>query len=69
MTRDVAPYEIVGGNPSRTIRKRFADHEIAMLLEMGWWDWPDHVLRAAVPLITSPNIEALYAHWRSLKVG
>jgi chloramphenicol O-acetyltransferase type B len=36
---------------------------------MAWWDWPDHELRAAVPLITSPDIEALHDHWRSLKVG
>ncbi|MFC3079703.1 type B chloramphenicol O-acetyltransferase [Phenylobacterium terrae] len=65
VTRNVEPYEIVGGNPARGIRKRFAADEIAMLLEMAWWDWPDPDLRAAVPLITSGDVEALYRHWRS----
>src|SRR5687768_8193060 len=40
VTKDVEPYTIVGGNPARPIRKRFSEEEIAMLLEMAWWDWP-----------------------------
>lgn len=36
----VEPYSIVGGNPSRLIRKRFSDEEIQLLLEVSWWDWP-----------------------------
>ena len=69
VTRDVQPYEIVGGNPARTIRKRFSEDEIAMLLEMAWWDWPDEALRAAMPLITSPDIAGLHAHWRASRGG
>jgi len=37
VTRDVGPYEIVGGNPARLIRKRFPDELIAELLETEWW--------------------------------
>lgn len=65
VTRDVEPYEIVGGNPARTIRRRFADEEVAMLLEMAWWDWPDEDLRRAVPLITGGDVGALHRWWRS----
>src|SRR5690606_22052331 len=52
VTRDVEPYAIVGGNPARTIRKRFCDEEIVMLLEMRWWDWPTPLLSEAMKLMT-----------------
>uniref|UniRef100_A0AAU2V098 CatB-related O-acetyltransferase n=1 Tax=Streptomyces sp. NBC_00003 TaxID=2903608 RepID=A0AAU2V098_9ACTN len=40
VTTDVAPYTIVGGNPARPIRQRFADVDIQRLLRAAWWDWP-----------------------------
>ncbi|MFF5276001.1 CatB-related O-acetyltransferase [Streptomyces sp. NPDC000133] len=40
VTSDVAPYTIVGGNPARLIRQRFADDDIKRLLHAAWWDWP-----------------------------
>lgn len=39
VTKDVAPYSIVGGNPAKEIRKRFSDEKINQLLEMAWWNW------------------------------
>ncbi|MCF3935740.1 type B chloramphenicol O-acetyltransferase [Acuticoccus sp. M5D2P5] len=63
VTRDVEPYAIVGGNPAKTIRKRFDDREIGLLLEMKWWDWPIDRLTAAMPLMTSGDVEALHRHW------
>ena len=65
VTRDVEPYAIVGGNPARTIRKRFDDDQIALLLEMQWWDWPEDRLAAAMPLLTNGDVEALHRHWRA----
>ncbi|MGD1934082.1 MAG: CatB-related O-acetyltransferase [Candidatus Phaeomarinobacter sp.] len=41
VTKDVAPYAIVGGNPAREIRKRFNDIQIEALLDLCWWDWSD----------------------------
>ncbi len=64
VTRDVEPYTIVGGNPAKPIRKRFADEDIARLLEMAWWDWPDDRLQAAMPLLCSADIAGLYRFWR-----
>lgn len=45
VTRSVGPYEIVGGNPAKLIRKRFDDDLIAALLELRWWDAPVPFIR------------------------
>jgi virginiamycin A acetyltransferase len=37
VTKDVAPYSIVGGNPARKIKKRFPDELIAEWLAIKWW--------------------------------
>ena len=37
VTRNVEPYEIVGGVPAKTIKKRFDDETINKLLESKWW--------------------------------
>lgn len=39
VTKDVAPYTIVGGVPARAIRKRFDDATISRLESLRWWDW------------------------------
>ncbi|WP_162055287.1 CatB-related O-acetyltransferase [Pontibacter pamirensis] len=39
VTRDVAPYTIVGGNPAKEIKKRFSEEQISELLAIKWWDW------------------------------
>ncbi|MGV1987149.1 type B chloramphenicol O-acetyltransferase [Agrobacterium sp. 22-221-1] len=67
VTKNVEPYAIVGGNPAKTIRKRFDDDSIALLLEMKWWDWPAARLKAAMPLMTSGNVAELYRFWLSDK--
>jgi chloramphenicol O-acetyltransferase type B len=64
VTRDLEPYTIVGGNPARPIRKRFADEQIAMLLEMAWWDWPLERIHEAMPLLCDGDIAALYRFWK-----
>lgn len=39
VTKDVAPYSIVGGNPAKEIKKRFSDAKIEELLALQWWNW------------------------------
>jgi chloramphenicol O-acetyltransferase type B len=65
VTRNVEPYTIVGGNPARPIRKRFADDTIALLLEMTWWNWDIGDIRDAMPLLCSGDVAALHAQWRA----
>ena len=66
VTRDVEPYAIVGGNPAKPIRKRFDDRQIALLLEMRWWEWDDAALAGALPLLTSGAIDGLHRYWLGL---
>lgn len=40
VTKDVAPYTIVGGNPAKVIRQRFDDETVEHLLAVKWWEWP-----------------------------
>lgn len=39
VTRDVHPFEIVGGVAARHIAWRFKPKVIEALLEIGWWNW------------------------------
>ncbi|KAA0970353.1 type B chloramphenicol O-acetyltransferase [Aureimonas fodinaquatilis] len=65
VTRNVEPYAIVVGNPGKPLRKRFGEPQIAMLLEMAWWDWTDDQRQSAMPLLTSGDIDGLYRHWQA----
>lgn len=49
VTKDVAPYSIVGGVPTREIRKRFDAATIARLEALQWWDWPTTEIRRRLP--------------------
>ena len=44
VTRDVAPYTIVGGNPARVIRPRFPDSLAERLLATRWWSYSPSLL-------------------------
>ena len=59
VTKDVAPYSIVGGVPAHEIRKRFAPEVIERLKELKWWDWPEEKIRKAIPAIQAGDVEAL----------
>ena len=59
VTKDVAPYAIVGGNPAKEIRKRFSEDEIKALLEIQWWDWPIEKITENVQLLTGNDVEAI----------
>ena len=59
VTKDVAPYTIVGGTPAREIRKRFDVITIKQLMELKWWDWPIDKIRQNIPDIISKNLDHL----------
>ena len=61
VTRDVAPYAIVGGVPAARIGQRFSDEQIAALLRIAWWDWPLETITARVGELCSPDVDAFIA--------
>lgn len=68
VTKDVAPYTIVAGNPARVIRPRFPVEIAARLQALAWWDWSHVRLAAALPDFQKLPIEAfLDKHERVLE--
>ncbi|AMM13775.1 MULTISPECIES: Vat family streptogramin A O-acetyltransferase [Burkholderiaceae] len=59
VTGDVAPYTIVGGNPAKTIKARFAPEAVARLQAIAWWDWPVETITRHLEQIVSGDIERL----------
>ncbi len=56
---DVAPYTIVGGNPARPIKERFAPETVVTLQRIAWWDWPAEKISRHVEKIVAADIDAL----------
>jgi acetyltransferase-like isoleucine patch superfamily enzyme len=61
VTKDVAPYEIVGGVPAKRIGQRFGDEQVAALLRIAWWDWPIETIKERVHLLSSPDVDEFIA--------
>ncbi|MFN3299867.1 MAG: CatB-related O-acetyltransferase [Sediminibacterium sp.] len=59
VTKDVAPYTIVGGNPAKEIRKRFDADTIKKLLAIQWWNWDIATISKNVQALTGGNLSEL----------
>ena len=59
VSKDVEPYEIVGGNPQRHIRYRFNVEDRGRLLRLCWWDLPDEELVGVIPFLLSDDVDGL----------
>jgi acetyltransferase-like isoleucine patch superfamily enzyme len=57
VTKDVAPYTIVGGNPAQVIRARFDERTVARLLASAWWDLPRERIVALIPLLQGNDVD------------
>lgn len=63
VTRDVAPYTIVGGVPARLIRERFSRDVAERLGRIAWWDWPFETVMERLADFQSTDIEAFCARY------
>ena len=59
VTKDVAPYTMVGGIPAKPIRKRFSDDIISALIKEQWWNWPEEVIAKNLEAIQAGRIDQL----------
>ena len=64
VTKDVAPYTVVGGVPAREIKRRFTDAQAEALQEIAVWDWPRETYKAALPDIRTLEIDAFIEKYR-----
>jgi len=53
VTKSVEPYTLVGGNPAKSIKKRFSDERIQKLLQTEWWLLEDRIVDALYPHTTN----------------
>jgi ABC-type polysaccharide/polyol phosphate transport system ATPase subunit/acetyltransferase-like isoleucine patch superfamily enzyme len=56
VTKNVADYEIVAGNPARHIRYRFSPEQIDALNRICWWDWPKEKIIEHASILQSEDI-------------
>jgi len=63
VTRDVAPYTIVGGVPARLIRERFPANIAARLARIAWWNWPFDLIMERLADFQSSDIAAFCDRW------
>jgi acetyltransferase-like isoleucine patch superfamily enzyme len=62
VVKDVAPYEIVGGNPARVVKTRFGADIVERLQRLAWWDLPvQDVREIAAALSQPPTVELVNA--------
>lgn len=64
VTKDVAPYTVVAGNPAKPIKKRFDDEQIRLLTKSEWWNLPDNALKKLAPRFN--NVDSFLAELRKI---
>ncbi|CQR44685.1 MAG: CatB-related O-acetyltransferase [Thiomonas arsenitoxydans] len=60
VVKDVPPYHIVGGNPAKSVKQRFDDEIIELLLRLKWWDLPlSNIKNICEKLCSKPDKDLL----------
>ena len=56
---DVPPYAVVGGNPAKIIKQRFAPEVAEELAAIAWWNWPVEKITTHLAHIVAGDVHAL----------
>lgn len=67
VTKDVAPFSVVGGNPCKFIKWRFEEDTREILLGSAWWDWPVAEVKAVARTLCSSDMDAFIAYIKARK--
>lgn len=59
VTKNIAPYEIVGGDPAKHIRYRFTPEIITLLLSLSWWELDETEILEIASILCSQDIQKL----------
>lgn len=57
VVKDVEAYSLVGGNPAKLIKYRFASEQIEQLLKIKWWYWDDDKINKFTTLLCDNDID------------
>ncbi len=63
VTKDVAPYTVVGGVPARFIKRRFTEAQGDALQKIALWDWTREEYKAALPDVRRLSIDDFIAKY------
>jgi acetyltransferase-like isoleucine patch superfamily enzyme len=56
ISRDVAPYAVMAGNPAKQIKWRFDEPTRNALLESAWWNWPEGEINNVLDKLCNDNL-------------
>ena len=48
VTKDVAPYTVVGGVPARVIKEKCTKKEAFEMQKIAWWNWSEEKIEACI---------------------
>jgi phosphonate metabolism protein (transferase hexapeptide repeat family) len=65
VSKDVAPYTIVGGVPAKLIRERFPADIGRQMDALAWWNWDHDTLRAALDDFRALSAEEFIGRYTS----
>jgi len=57
VSKDVQPYSIMVGNPSKCVKKRFTDEQIDFLEMTKWWDLDESIIKQHSSIIFGESFE------------
>jgi len=57
VTKNVEAFSIVGGNPAKLIKYRFAKEIIEELEKIQWWNWELEKIKSNIELLSSKKVE------------
>jgi acetyltransferase-like isoleucine patch superfamily enzyme len=69
VSRNVAAYAVVAGNPAQEVRKRFDAETVAALTEAAWWELPRAEVERLIPLLQSERTADLIEAVRAIRSG
>ena len=65
VAKDIPPYAVVAGNPAKILKYRFSEDQIAALLEIAWWDWPEDLINERVPRLMDADVDGFISQFAS----
>ncbi|MEN3794083.1 DapH/DapD/GlmU-related protein [Fulvimarina sp. MAC3] len=66
VSKDVAPYTIVGGVPAKLIRRRFPEDVAEEMEALSWWNWPHEQLHRALADFRTLDAAAFVEKYRGI---